>query len=78
MLIKLFNSEELPVFFETMQNNRQSHTRNKNSLTSLGFEEKTKNVTVRLDFDEPADNLVYSEINTDFLAERQKTILFDK
>lgn len=78
MSVKIFNSEDIKAFYQTIEGNRKTKAQSQNENNLNDFEEKTKNVTVRIEFDEPADNLVYSEIDVDFLAEKRKTILFEK
>lgn len=76
-MFKIFDSEEIKSLYEGIRYNSETYFSNLNADSNIFENEKRKNIFVKLNFEDPQDNLVYSELQQSFNEYREKTILMD-
>jgi hypothetical protein len=76
-MFKIFESKDIKSLYESIRYNSETFFSNLNADSNIFENEKRKNIIVKLNFEDPQDNLVYSELHQSFNEYREKTILMD-
>jgi hypothetical protein len=76
-MFKISESQEIEELYQGIRHNNETYFSNLNANSNIFENEKKKNIIVKLNFEDPQDNLVYSELQQDFNEYREKTMLID-
>jgi hypothetical protein len=76
-MFKISEATEIEGLYEGIRHNNETYFSNLNANSNIFESEKKKNIIVKLNFEDPQDNLVYSELHQDFNEYREKTMLID-
>lgn len=76
-MFKISESDEIESLYQGIRHNNETFFSNLNSDSKIFEVYKRKNIIVKLNFEDPQDNLVYSELQQDFKDYREKTMLID-
>ena len=76
-MFKITSTQNLEQLYEKIRYNSETYFYNLNSKSGIFENENTKSINIKLNFEEPQDNLVYSEIDQTFQEPRDKTIIID-
>lgn len=76
-MFKISEADEIEDLYEGIRHNNETFFSNLNSDSKIFELHKRKYIIVKLNFEDPQDNLVYSELHQDFKEYREKTMLID-